>query len=320
MLSGSQWLGVADVHGLKRIAGLWPYLPAFRLVAELSHVTQAAERLGVSASAVSRSIAILEKHAGVALFTRSGRRITLTEPGERFLVAVRSAMRGIDDGLLEARGDALFGPLRVFAVEPFVTTMMPRAFEGLRRSHSGLIPTLVRCADVDVAHRLLEGAIDLAITRARSQSADLLSEPILEIETALYAAAHSRAAERRDAFLMSATDEIVDVTSSSTAPSLWPAEHPRRVALSVPDYDVALSMCAASELLAVLPSEMAEPLVSATRLVRLPIKTRSFTLFATRRSPLPSSSRAEALVAAIREAIATPPSAESNDVRFRPAS
>ncbi|MGE4371597.1 MAG: LysR family transcriptional regulator [Xanthobacter sp.] len=59
-------------------------LRVFVMVADLLHMTRAAERLDMTQSAVSASVAALEASCGLPLFHRIGRRIELTEEGRTF--------------------------------------------------------------------------------------------------------------------------------------------------------------------------------------------------------------------------------------------
>jgi DNA-binding transcriptional LysR family regulator len=60
-------------------------LRIFVAVAEREHLTQAADALHLTPSAVSSAIRVLEERYGIALFNRIGRRIELTETGRVFL-------------------------------------------------------------------------------------------------------------------------------------------------------------------------------------------------------------------------------------------
>ena len=64
----------------------------FVVAARSSSFTEAAERLGVSKSAVGKSIARLELRLGIQLFHRTTRRISLTADGEAYYAACASAL------------------------------------------------------------------------------------------------------------------------------------------------------------------------------------------------------------------------------------
>jgi DNA-binding transcriptional LysR family regulator len=84
---------------MERLTERWEGLEAFVAVAEGASFTAAAERLGVSTSHVSRSIARLEERLQARLFYRSTRRVTLTETGQTFLQHCRQLQDGYDEAL-----------------------------------------------------------------------------------------------------------------------------------------------------------------------------------------------------------------------------
>jgi DNA-binding transcriptional LysR family regulator len=67
-------------------------LAVFALVAEERSFRAAAERLGVTRSAVSQTIRRLEERMGIALVQRTTRSVSLTEAGERLFADVAPAM------------------------------------------------------------------------------------------------------------------------------------------------------------------------------------------------------------------------------------
>lgn len=70
-------------------------LVALKAVADTLNFTAAADRLGVSPSAVSQTIKQLEKRLGVALLARTTRSSSLTEAGERFLTQAGPALEQV---------------------------------------------------------------------------------------------------------------------------------------------------------------------------------------------------------------------------------
>jgi DNA-binding transcriptional LysR family regulator len=77
-------------------------IESFVRSAQEGSFSAAARRLGVTPAAISKNVAALEGRLGVRLFQRSTRRLTLTEPGERFL---RQASSGLAS--LQAAADEL---------------------------------------------------------------------------------------------------------------------------------------------------------------------------------------------------------------------
>lgn len=67
-------------------------ITVFVTTAQLGSFTAAAERLGLTKSAVGKSIGRLEERIGVKLFHRSTRRLSLTPDGENFLTSCQQAI------------------------------------------------------------------------------------------------------------------------------------------------------------------------------------------------------------------------------------
>src|SRR5687767_15764400 len=70
-------------------------MAVFLAVAEARNFRIAAERLGVSASAVSQALRKLEDRLGVPLVHRTTRSVSLSEAGERLYSAVRPALEEV---------------------------------------------------------------------------------------------------------------------------------------------------------------------------------------------------------------------------------
>lgn len=77
-------------------------LAAFRAVAETRGFRAAADRLGVTRSAVSQTIRKLEERIGIALVHRTTRSVSLTEAGERLYASVAPALAEIEAAVAAA--------------------------------------------------------------------------------------------------------------------------------------------------------------------------------------------------------------------------
>jgi DNA-binding transcriptional LysR family regulator len=80
-------------------------LECFVRSAETGGFSAAARRLALTPAAVSRNVAMLERNLGVRLFHRSTRRLTLTEPGERFLAAVQANLENLQAAIADVATD-----------------------------------------------------------------------------------------------------------------------------------------------------------------------------------------------------------------------
>ena len=78
-------------------------ISVFLAVAEARNFRLAAERLGVTRSAVSQALQRLEDRLGVALVQRTTRSVSLTEAGEVFFEAVRPSVRQVRDAMQTLR-------------------------------------------------------------------------------------------------------------------------------------------------------------------------------------------------------------------------
>ena len=71
----------------------------FITVAETGSFTQAANRLGMAQSNVSRAVSALEERLGVRLLVRTTRKIALTQAGEMLYLRAKNAFERIDNSL-----------------------------------------------------------------------------------------------------------------------------------------------------------------------------------------------------------------------------
>jgi DNA-binding transcriptional LysR family regulator len=151
-------LAVMEQIGLDRLTGII----AFARSASLGSYTAAARSLGISPSAVSKSVQRLEERLGLSLFTRTTRSLTLTPEGrdlhERALRLLREAEE-IEQAAVAARSEPA-GTLKVTAPFPIGVHLLAPALPGFRKRHPRLSIDL-RLSDHFVD--LIEEGIDVAI-------------------------------------------------------------------------------------------------------------------------------------------------------------
>jgi DNA-binding transcriptional LysR family regulator len=114
-------------------------LVLFVRTAETGSFSKTAREFDLAQPSVSRAIAALEARLGVALLTRTTRRVVTTEAGQALAVSAREALSAIDDAENAARGaDRLTGVLRIALPTAFgVRQIIPR-LPGFVALHPGL--------------------------------------------------------------------------------------------------------------------------------------------------------------------------------------
>lgn len=108
-------------------------LSVFLAIAHEQSFTRAAAKLGVSPSALSHAVRLLEERLGVRLLTRTTRRVSLTEAGERLLKSIQPHFEGIETALsaLTELRDKPAGTVRLTAGEHAAETILWPAISRL---------------------------------------------------------------------------------------------------------------------------------------------------------------------------------------------
>lgn len=108
-------------------------LTVFLAIAREQSFTRAAAKLGVSPSALSHTVRLLEERLGIRLLTRTTRRVSLTEAGEKLLKSIEPHFEGINNALsaLTELRDKPAGLVRVTAGEHAVSAIIWPAIQRL---------------------------------------------------------------------------------------------------------------------------------------------------------------------------------------------
>ncbi|MER3633146.1 MAG: LysR family transcriptional regulator, partial [Blastocatellia bacterium] len=113
-------------------------LKAFLAIAEAKTFTAGARRLNVTQAAISMQIRQLEEEVGLPLFTRTPRRVILTEAGEHLLERARKILREHDSALAEIAevAGAEYGRLRIgTASGTFAMHQLPAILKRLKQAY-----------------------------------------------------------------------------------------------------------------------------------------------------------------------------------------
>lgn len=144
-------------------------LRAFEAAARhLSFKTAAAE-LGVTPTAISHQIKLLERHCGQPLFRRRPRPLALSWAGEQLFPAVRDSFGSMADALATVRAGSASGRLRITATNAFAARWLLPRLPQWRVAHPKLKLDIV---GTDAVLDLRSGEADVAIRYQRAPPAD----------------------------------------------------------------------------------------------------------------------------------------------------
>ncbi|GAB4314839.1 MAG: LysR family transcriptional regulator [Phototrophicales bacterium] len=143
-------------------------IEAFERTAREGNFTRAAESLGLTQPAVSARITTLEAELGGKLFKRTGRNLTLTPLGERFLPHARRMLAALADGLQELKDfrSGKRGEVKIAAPAPFVLSYLVHTLAHFRDQHPA-VDILIRERDKRTIFSMLhDNVINLGLVSA----------------------------------------------------------------------------------------------------------------------------------------------------------
>ncbi|MEA2909812.1 MAG: hypothetical protein QOJ15_1893 [Bradyrhizobium sp.] len=141
------------------------HLRYFVIVAEVGHITGAAERLGIQQPPLSRLIKTMERELDVLLFRRKARGVELTDAGRTFHDKARAILAEFDDAFevtrRTARGEQGRIRIGVTPTGPF-HPLVPRVIRAFREANPLISLTLEEHLSADIVDLLRHGRLDAA--------------------------------------------------------------------------------------------------------------------------------------------------------------
>lgn len=136
-------------------------LKTFVAVARHGTFAAAGQRVGLTQSAVSAQMRVLEQALGQRLFDRSGRSAELNAAG-RHALPLAEQMLALYAEMASPAGE-LRGELRVGAIASVQTGLLPQALPRFRQQAPGVELKLVPGVSLDLLSRVDAGELDLAL-------------------------------------------------------------------------------------------------------------------------------------------------------------
>jgi LysR family glycine cleavage system transcriptional activator len=140
-------------------------LRAFEAAARHLSFKEAARELGLTPTAISHQIRLLEEYCGETLFRRRPRPLALSDAGARLFPAIRDGFDAFASALASLPGQAEAKPLRVTTTSAFASRWLVPRLGLWRQMHTDVALSII---GVDRVVRLDADEADLAIRYARS--------------------------------------------------------------------------------------------------------------------------------------------------------
>ena len=149
----------------------------------------ASRKLGKSPAAVSRAIAFLEAHVGVALLHRTTRSIKLSEAGERYALACRRILVDLEEAHMVAASErsAPRGTLTVTAPVAAGEDLVRPILDAFMDKYPAVS---VRLHLLDRPANLIDEGIDVALRLAHLADSTLVAIRVGEVRRVVVAAPH----------------------------------------------------------------------------------------------------------------------------------
>ena len=164
-------------------------LRAFCSVARTGKMTDAADELFLSQSAISLQVKALEEEMDVVLFERRGPRIQLTPDGRKLLDMARPLVEGMD-GLRErydkeVRGNLKSGKVVIAAGESTIMYLLPKLVSAFRKTYPGIRVELRNVTGRDGLAMIRQDEVDFAVGSILDVPTDISYTPLYSFDPAL---------------------------------------------------------------------------------------------------------------------------------------
>jgi LysR family transcriptional regulator, low CO2-responsive transcriptional regulator len=180
-------------------------LKAFLAIAEARTFTAGARRVNVTQAAISMQIRQLEDEVGLQLFTRTPRRVILTEAGECLLERARKILREHDTAIEEIAelGGVEYGRLRIgSASAEFTTHQLPVILRSVRASYPKSDLSVTSGTSATLVEKIMHGEIDIAFVSLPVENSSITTDTLFSDE--IVAIAHPEHQNARERFVSAA--------------------------------------------------------------------------------------------------------------------
>ncbi|MGP4081545.1 LysR family transcriptional regulator [Pseudalkalibacillus sp. R45] len=191
-------------------------LEYFMVICEELHFSRAAEKIMVSQPNLSQQIKLLESEFGVPLFNRIGKRITITEAGERLYEQskhifshIKQAHESISE-LKELKG----GSLTIGVLPGDADLMFNSLLFDFHSTYPNVSLSLVETSKV--TDQVIDGKIDIGVTTSPNPDERIIQIPLFHEEFSLAISKEMTLAKKKSI-------QLADLQEMKTV--LFPSDH-----------------------------------------------------------------------------------------------
>ena len=138
-------------------------LHIFLIVADETSVTRGAKQLGRAPSNITTRIQLLEEQVGALLFSREGKKMTLTREGQIFLGYAKKMVALATDARLALRKENQLAPLRVGTMESTAASRLPPVLATFNEAWPRVSLRLTLGATQELAKAVIADELDCAL-------------------------------------------------------------------------------------------------------------------------------------------------------------
>lgn len=166
-----------NVIHMRRFRNIPPlqYLLGFEAAARLESFSKAAAELGLSASAISHEIRLLEERLGQPLFIRQGRANRLTDAGRDYQRTVMQSLEQLEGGFRRLEPYRKSGSVVIYCESDFASRWLMPRLDDLKRTVPGCEPWIDTSGKV-IDFESLE--VSIAIVRSRAATGSLPTQDL----------------------------------------------------------------------------------------------------------------------------------------------
>lgn len=157
----------------------------FITVCKTMNMTQAAEKLYISQSAVSQAISDMESFYGVKLFERLSKKIFLTTSGEKLLSYSRHIISMTEEAENELKSLSQIGQIRIGASVTVGSDVLPKLVKEFLVLNQNIKISVVEDNTSVIESLILNNEIDIGLVEGEIVSPDIIVKPFMQDELVL---------------------------------------------------------------------------------------------------------------------------------------